>query len=89
MKNYIDEVVDPSPALIRAIANAVAETAKRWPEEMRPATVAKYLDTTKATLYRKLIKDPTFPRPARHGARFTSFSKAEIDRWRDGQRRQP
>ena len=73
--------------LTQAIRVAVEAAAQQWPAHMRPATVARYLDTTKATLYRKFLADPSFPRPVKHGSRLTLFSKAELDRWLAKQRR--
>jgi predicted DNA-binding transcriptional regulator AlpA len=73
--------------LTQAIRAAVDAAAQRWPEQMRPATLAAYFDTTKATIYRKFLADPTFPRPVKHGSRITLFSKTEIDRWLEAQRR--
>ncbi len=89
MKKTPTVVATENDPLTRAIRAAVDAAAQRWPEQMRPATAAKYLDTTKQTVYRRFLADPTFPRPVKHGSRITLFSKTEIDRWIAEQRRSP
>jgi predicted DNA-binding transcriptional regulator AlpA len=47
---------------------------------LRPKFLVEYLQIGRATLYRRMKYDPTFPTPIRHG-RVTVFSRAEIDKW--------
>ncbi|WP_229797379.1 helix-turn-helix transcriptional regulator [Jeongeupia chitinilytica] len=47
---------------------------------LRPRALAEYLQISRATLYRWLQTDPTFPRPARCGG-VTLFPVEEVERW--------
>jgi predicted DNA-binding transcriptional regulator AlpA len=43
--------------------------------------VAALCDVSLATLYRRLLSDPTFPRPIRFSRRHVRWDEAEVQTW--------
>lgn len=71
-----------SQASKQQTATNLAHSAKTFtPAWLRPAQAAAHLGFSKATLYRKLKDDPTFPRPHRLGESCSVLNREALDQW--------
>ncbi len=52
---------------------------KQAPKLIRPKIAAERLSLSKATIYRLIQEDPSFPRPVKIGMRSIAFIEEEVD----------
>ena len=71
--------VQNQPRTQEAVAASAIKTFT--PAWLRPAQAAAYLGFSRATLYRKLKDDPTFPRPYRLGEACSVLNRDALDQW--------